>query len=499
MEAVRGDYDGDEINLHFPQSPATECEVWDLMGIHKQIVTAQSSRPVVKLIHDSVVAMFWLTNVDKQNMPRTFDKSTWQQIACQSHLSFAEILARKSRNEDVFLQYAIANCNLQNMQMLSTGAPALWTLSGWALLSLFLPEHLSCCITGGTQLALYRDVNKRHRSEKLIIHRGIVVNGTLDSRSLSGKNGLLHTIFRYYGATVGCQFISNVQSISAYLTMIRYNCSVGVDDCITPLYLKKTVDTKIDTAINRGVNLCHTFGGVVYAFLQTPSVLDVLLDVKRGHEREILQSMVLQRGIDAHDTTTCNQIALLTLLGTKGSISNIMQTVFCLGQQVIDGGVLSDSWMHRVFAHEVRSGEWSCDAHKKKSLYTHSTEQSNLPFVSTENIQYKGFIRSAFVNGLSPVEYWCHAMAGREALVEGATSTAASGYAMRLGVKLMEHDITRFDSTVRDLHNNIVQFQYGGDGIDQKCVMHVAKHGKQIFDLDVIVSDIATLIEENHL
>lgn len=43
-----------------------------------------------------------------------------------------------------------------------------------------------------------------------------------------------------------------------------------------------------------------------------------------------------------------------------------------------------------------------------------------------------------FIDGLSPQAFFIHAIAGREALVEGATSTAQSGYSMRLGVKMMD-------------------------------------------------------------
>ena len=61
--------------------------------------------------------------------------------------------------------------------------------------------------------------------------------------------------------------------------------------------------------------------------------------------------------------------------------------------------------------------------------------------------------------GLSPLAFFVHAVAGREALVEGATSTAQSGYSMRLGVKAMESTITEYDYSVRD-GKRIVQFRY---------------------------------------
>ena len=61
-------------------------------------------------------------------------------------------------------------------------------------------------------------------------------------------------------------------------------------------------------------------------------------------------------------------------------------------------------------------------------------------------------------------------MAGREALVECATSTAQSGYSMRLGVKMMESDVVAYDHTVRDDQNHIIQFLYNGTGLDpQRC------------------------------
>ena len=42
-----------------------------------------------------------------------------------------------------------------------------------------------------------------------------------------------------------------------------------------------------------------------------------------------------------------------------------------------------------------------------------------------------------FIEGLSPLAFFVHAIAGREALVEGATSTAQSGYSMRLPFEWM--------------------------------------------------------------
>ena len=74
--------------------------------------------------------------------------------------------------------------------------------------------------------------------------------------------------------------------------------------------------------------------------------------------------------------------------------------------------------------------------------------------------------------GLSPIDFFIHAMAGCEALVEGATSTAQSGYAMRLAMKMLEHNTSHYDYTIRDQYGNIVQFLYAYDGFDRRFTWH---------------------------
>jgi DNA-directed RNA polymerase II subunit RPB1 len=57
-------------------------------------------------------------------------------------------------------------------------------------------------------------------------------------------------------------------------------------------------------------------------------------------------------------------------------------------------------------------------------------------------------------------------MSGREGLIDTAVKTAETGYIQRQLVKAMEDLVTHYDGTVRDANMNIVQFQYGEDGIN---------------------------------
>jgi DNA-directed RNA polymerase II subunit RPB1 len=41
------DFDGDEMNLHLPQSLLSRTEISELMMVHKNIITPQANRPVM--------------------------------------------------------------------------------------------------------------------------------------------------------------------------------------------------------------------------------------------------------------------------------------------------------------------------------------------------------------------------------------------------------------------------------------------------------------------
>lgn len=120
------------------------------------------------------------------------------------------------------------------------------------------------------------------------------------------------------------------------------------------------------------------------------------------------------------------------MLGTKGSVSNLVQCTHSLGrpsaepqarsrgcyQQIIQDNRLPLGDYGRVFPHDRKNDD------------------------SLQTWESQGLLWSeSFIEGLSPIAFFIHAIAGREALVEGATSTALSGYAMRLGVKMMESDV----------------------------------------------------------
>ena len=91
--------------------------------------------------------------------------------------------------------------------------------------------------------------------------------------------------------------------------------------------------------------------------------------------------------------------------------------------------------------------------------YTFFKENDNNP-------DAHGFVKSNYREGLTALEFFFHAMGGREGLVDTAVRTQQSGYMQRRLINALEHIRLEYDGTVRDPHGHIVQFLYGEDGID---------------------------------
>lgn len=69
------DFDGDEMNIHLPQSYHAASEAIQLMATHKQYVVPTSGKPIRGLIQDSVVSGVFLSSKDQ-----FFDKEDYMQL-----------------------------------------------------------------------------------------------------------------------------------------------------------------------------------------------------------------------------------------------------------------------------------------------------------------------------------------------------------------------------------------------------------------------------------
>ena len=65
-------------------------------------------------------------------------------------------------------------------------------------------------------------------------------------------------------------------------------------------------------------------------------------------------------------------------------------------------------------------------------------------------MQARGYVRSSYMLGLNPAEFFFHSIGGREGVCDTAIKTADSGYVERKMMKNMESLAMSYDGSVRN-------------------------------------------------
>jgi DNA-directed RNA polymerase subunit A' len=134
-----------------------------------------------------------------------------------------------------------------------------------------------------------------------------------------------------------------------------------------------------------------------------------------------------------------NPVTHMIRSGGGGNILNITQMACCVGQQDLEAKRIDIGFTGRTLSCFKR-GDLSPKA--------------------------RGFIASPFIKGLRPDEFFFGAITGRSTLMDTALRTPKSGYLYRRLANAIQDLRKEYDGTVRDSNNNIIQFEYGEDGID---------------------------------
>jgi len=151
-----------------------------------------------------------------------------------------------------------------------------------------------------------------------------------------------------------------------------------------------------------------------------------------------------------------NPLQLMFMAGSKGSLLNLAQMISCLGQQTVDGKRIKNDFFKSIITN------------KKYKIFE-------------DDIILNGFVKKSFCQGLDNLEFFFHAMAGREGLVDTAVKTAETGYIQRKLSKTLEDLVVFYDSTVRTSCGRLIQLNYGQDGISPEK----ASSFSQISNLDL--------------
>ena len=275
---------------------------------------------------------------------------------------------------------------------------------------------------------------------RVLIREGEVISGIID-KNVVGKaaRGTIHIVCNEYDPEVAKKFIGSVQKITNYW-LLQTGFSIGVQDTVADKATAEEIKSIVETADKKVGDYVREGQQGKIKSQPGKTLMDSFEDLVNRTLNDA-RDRAGKLAADSLDKT--NSFKATVTSGSKGSYTNIAQIMAYVGQQNVSGKRIGYGFRHRSLPHFTKFDYGSAS---------------------------RGFVKNSYLFGLTPQEFYFHAMGGREGLIDTAVKTAETGYIQRKLVKSMEDIMVRYDGTVRNSQDQIIQFLYGEDGMDGRWI-----------------------------
>jgi len=362
------DFDGDECNIHSPQTEEARAEAKILLEISNNIISSKNNMNLAGTVEDSVTGAYILAG-------DTLEKGDAEEL----------------------LYCAGVSANLKKK-----------SLTGVEIFEQILPK--------GSSLKVPREIT-----------------GTDSFATEDGK--MVKIIDKEFGRKETIESINKAFLLGA-IYLSRRGYTLALQDLNVPDKVKEITQGVINEAERKTseIILDYETGKLVHIPGKT------LEETRETRILQILNEVRTEMGkvVKEHFPKEGNVNKMISA-GAAGSMLNITQIACSVGQQSL--------WNKRIsFGYNGRT----------------------LPFFRRGDLspEGRGFIKSSFMKGLKPTEFFFGAITGRDSLMDTALRTPKSGYLYRRLVSALQDLKVEYDGTVRDASENIIQFVSGDDGKD---------------------------------
>ncbi len=408
------DFDGDEMNLHVPQTEEGKAEALQLMLVQNQIISPRYGAPVITFEEDGISGAFILT------MERTaFEKKEAMQYAY-------EMGKTELPSPDRGKKY-----------------------SGKLLFSMSLPEDLNIELESFTHGMLEKSGVLKEKSDAkaydsiVKIRNGKLEQGIIDAGSLGeGRGKFVDKIARHYPPEVLEQFYANLGCVVVDL-LTRKGLTVGLDEYETSKSVERVREKAIEEALEESKKVVEKFKNGTLEHIPGRTVeesfelfmMRTAFKAKQRVESQILHEKTKELLESRHPQYGT---IIMILSKSRGNPTNLTNISGMWGQAAVREGRPRRGYKNRLIPLNNRNDFGALTG---------------------------GFIVHNFMEGMNQREFFYHSMGGRQGEVDTGVATKVSGYLYRRLANSLKDLVVANDSTVRTAANTLVQFLYGEDGV----------------------------------
>ncbi len=306
------DFDGDEMNIHIPQTEEARSEAETLMKVQTQLISSGFGLSVIGCIQDGISGNYILTK----------------------HMDSIQRIAAI----DMLMNVGVDD--------IASKIPKKDTITGRELFSALLPED-------------FEFAGKDKTGADLIIKKGKLTSGIMDSANLGKGSGImLRDLHKRYGAEFTADFISKAMKLGIFVLM-HHGFTTSIRDTDLPDEAVKKITETLDQAykkVDMLIDLFHkkdleTFPGKTMAETLELKILEAL-NKARNETGKI---------VDEYSTTETGTI-MMSRSGSRGKPLNLAQMAGCVGQQAMRGGRITTGYKGRTLSC-FKPGDLSPAAH----------------------------------------------------------------------------------------------------------------------------------------
>ena len=337
------DFDGDEMNLHVPQSEESRAELANLCMVPLNIVSPQRNSPLMGIVQDTLCGIYKICRRD----------------IFLSREEVMNIMLWVPDWDGVIPQPAIVKPRPR------------WT--GKQIISMALPHALNLERTEG------KDEVDRWcplTDGGLLVADGQLMFGLFNKKQVgTSAGGIIHTIFNEFGHETAMSFFNGAQTVVNYW-LLHNGFSIGIGDTVPDQGTVEKIQHEVDIKKKEVEEV------TVSAYKEELEALPGM-NVRQTFESKV--SAALNGARDQAGSVTeqslkdINNAIQMARAGSKGSTINISQMTAIVGQQSVEGKRIPFGFKYRTLPHFA------------KDDYSASS---------------RGFVENSYLRGLTPTEFF---------------------------------------------------------------------------------------------